>query len=219
MHFCDYNRSVLVETTWPTIFLNLRRWKDTHISSDYSIRNNGSIRCFAGDWSDVSDWLSAESGTKYYWYSCIEWMFCVGSHMKIVNCKDWVAAIWPYFSGRSQLLRRDFTEGRPICLLFDSHLFQQCNFISVFSWFEWSGVTWRSMGLLSWPRSDTISALGLVAVAICFCRASSSSPLCRRVSRSWDSLRAQWGPLKTDLQMFGTFYVWFGHLIEWLTFY
>ncbi len=57
--FCDLNRSVLLETTWPSICMNVHH----HIlaKGDDPAAVCGPIRCFSGDWLQVSEQLLAEA--------------------------------------------------------------------------------------------------------------------------------------------------------------
>jgi len=90
MHFCDYNRSVLVETTWPTIYQNLHNWN----------HNNSNISCYAGDWSDVSDYLLADSDSTKY---CCCYSLCLFDNL-VSNMK--VRDMTSYWQPRPAIARR-----------------------------------------------------------------------------------------------------------------
>ena len=56
--FCDLNRSVLLETTWPSVCMNVHH----HIIARGGGKELcGPVRCFSGDWLQVSELLLAEA--------------------------------------------------------------------------------------------------------------------------------------------------------------
>eukprot|EP01036_Dinobryon_divergens_P030801 gene30801-40100_t len=93
--FCDFNRSVLLETTWPSICMNVHH----HIIAREGGAGDGGdgselcgpVRCFSGDWLQVSELLLSEAegfgedGAKFDLILAAEANYCEESSAKLLQ--------------------------------------------------------------------------------------------------------------------------------------
>ena len=192
--FCDLNRSVLLETTWPSICMNVHH----HIlaKGDDPAAVCGPIRCFSGDWLQVSEQLLAEADE----------LRCTLCHFTVLLARqttyyllsdrqdgakfDLILAAEANYCAESSAKVGESLYVHQIILMPTIHSTYSCCRLFV--------RTWRKTARRSLLRSDTTSALGWAEAA------SSCSSNCD----PWHLQRALGGyrcsrcvPLRTAIRM------------------